>query len=74
MEWNGKTIEEQVFWFDNESDPSLNSNVFEMATAVVQKHFPGEFGSETLVRRVVDKILRETELKKNEEGNMVVWL
>ena len=74
LEWNGKTIEEQVFWFDNESDPSLNSNVFEMATAVVQKHFPGEFGSETLVRRVVDKILRETELKKNEEGNMVVWL
>ena len=71
LDWNGKKIEEQVFWFDNESDPSLNSNVFEIATAVVQKHFPGEFGSETLVRRVVDKILRETELKKDEEG--MVW-
>ncbi|CAB4042378.1 deubiquitinating VCIP135, partial, partial [Paramuricea clavata] len=68
LEWNGKKIEEQVFWFDNESDPSLNSNVYEMATSVVQKHFPGEFGSETVVRRVVDKILRETELKKNEEA------
>ena len=68
MEWNGKTIEEKVFWFDNESDSSLNSNVFELATSVVQKHFPGEFGSETIERKVVDKILRETELKKIEEG------
>lgn len=55
-----------MFWFEKESDPSLNSNVYEIATAVVQKHFPGAFGSETLVRKVVNKILRETELKKEE--------
>lgn len=59
-----------MFWFDNETDSNLNSNVYEIATSVVQKHFPGEFGSETLIRKVVDKILLSTQLKKNEEGKI----
>jgi hypothetical protein len=41
LEWNGKVIAEKVPWFQYESDASLNSNVFEVAQGVVQKHLPG---------------------------------
>ncbi|XP_041365436.1 deubiquitinating protein VCPIP1-like isoform X2 [Gigantopelta aegis] len=60
LEWNDKTIKEQVAWFQYESDPAMNSNVYQVAQNVVQKHFPGEFGSERLVQKVVSKILRQT--------------
>ena len=42
LEWNGKVVSERVIWFQYESDPSLNSNVFEVAQGMVQKHFPGK--------------------------------
>ncbi|XP_013409530.1 deubiquitinating protein VCIP135 [Lingula anatina] len=57
LEWNGKVIPEKVYWFQHEEDSSLNSNVFDVAQRVVQKHFPGEFGSERLVQKVVNQIL-----------------
>ena len=41
LEWNGKVVGEKVYWWQYESDPTLNSNVFEVAQALVQKHFPG---------------------------------
>ncbi|GAB6028966.1 Deubiquitinating protein VCIP135 [Chamberlinius hualienensis] len=65
MDWGGKTIKEEVSWFQFESDPLLNSNVYEVAASLVQKHFPGVFGSERLVQKVVDQILEQT--KKPEE-------
>lgn len=69
MEWNGEVVTEKVVWFQYESDITLNSNVFEVAHKLVQKHFPGEFGSERLVQRVVDTILRHTAPKvKDKEG------
>ncbi|GFS24096.1 deubiquitinating protein VCIP135-like [Elysia marginata] len=61
MEWGGKTVKSVVPWFQGEEDPSLNSNVYAMAQDLVQTHFPGEFGSERLVQKVVDQILRQTE-------------
>ena len=42
LEWNGKSLTETVAWFQYESDPSLNSNVYEVAQQLVQKHFPGK--------------------------------
>ncbi|XP_033752592.1 deubiquitinating protein VCIP135-like [Pecten maximus] len=60
LQWNGKVVEEKVSWFQYEADPSMNSNVFQVAQKLVQKHFPGEFGSERLVQQVVDTILRNT--------------
>ena len=39
---NGRVVEETVTWFQDESDTSLNSNVYEIAQQLVQKHFPGE--------------------------------
>ncbi|XP_060086335.1 deubiquitinating protein VCPIP1-like [Ylistrum balloti] len=60
LQWNGKVVEEKVSWFQYETDPSLNSNVFQVAQRLVQQHFPGEFGSERLVQQVVDTILRNT--------------
>ena len=42
LEWGGKVVTEAVEWFQNESDPSLNSNVYQEAEALVQKHFPGK--------------------------------
>lgn len=66
LEWGGKSIKENVYWFEHESDESLNSNVYEVAGKLVQNHFPGEFGSERLVQKVVDTILRQTARKEGE--------
>ena len=41
MEWNGQVVSEKVAWFQYETDNSYNSNVFEVAQKMVQKHFPG---------------------------------
>lgn len=57
-------VRETVYWFQYESDPSLNSNVYDVAMKLVTKHFPGEFGSEILVQKVVHTILNQT-AKKN---------
>lgn len=66
LEWGGKTVSETVYWFQYEQDPSLNSNVYDVAAKLVQKHFPGEFGSERLVQKVVDIILRQTAKREGE--------
>ena len=65
LTWAGKTISLEVYWFQYESDPALNSNVYAVANKAVSDHFPGEFGSERLVQQAVDHILKVTE---NEEG------
>ncbi|XP_068093561.1 deubiquitinating protein VCPIP1 [Hyperolius riggenbachi] len=64
LEWNGRVVRETVYWFQYESDPTLNSNVYDVAMKLVTKHFPGEFGSEILVQKVVNTILHQT-AKKN---------
>ena len=46
LEWGGRSVRETVYWFQYEVDPALNSNVYDVATKLVTKHFPGEFGSE----------------------------
>ena len=58
MTWKGESVTEEVVWFQSESDVTLNSNAFDIALSLVQKHFPGEFGSEKLVQQVVDTILQ----------------
>ncbi|XP_038622455.1 deubiquitinating protein VCPIP1 [Tachyglossus aculeatus] len=60
LEWNGRVVRETVYWFQDESEPALNSNVYDVATRLVTRHFPGEFGSELLVQKVVHTILRQT--------------
>ncbi|XP_025080407.1 deubiquitinating protein VCIP135-like isoform X2 [Pomacea canaliculata] len=67
LEWNNKKVEERVAWFQHETDPQLNSNVYQVAENLVQKHFPGEFGSERLVQQVVDTILRQTASSKTDD-------
>jgi hypothetical protein len=42
MTWKGREATEVIAWFQYECDPSLNSNVFQVASYVVQKHFPGK--------------------------------
>ncbi|KAK3576161.1 hypothetical protein CHS0354_039827 [Potamilus streckersoni] len=69
LQWGGKVISEKVAWFQYESDPGLNSNVYDVAQALVQKHFPGEFGSECLVQQVVDTILWQTMVKQEDDEN-----
>ncbi|KAG8570715.1 hypothetical protein GDO81_011384 [Engystomops pustulosus] len=64
LEWSGRVVRETVYWFQYESDVSLNSNVYDVAMKLVTKHFPGEFGSEILVQKVVNTILHQT-AKKN---------
>ena len=72
LEWGGKTVSETVYWFQYEQDPSLNSNVYDVAAKLVQKHFPGEFGSERLVQKVVDIILRQTARREGENKGLLL--
>lgn len=67
LTWNGKTVSLDVLWFQYESDPSRNSNVYQVANKVVNDNFPGEFGSERLVQQAVDHILRATENRQGVE-------
>ncbi|XP_028834527.1 deubiquitinating protein VCIP135 [Denticeps clupeoides] len=60
LEWGGRVVRETVYWFQYESQTSLNSNVYDVAMRLVTKHFPGEFGSELLVQKVVNTILHHT--------------
>ena len=71
MEWGGKTVSETVYWFQYERDLSLNSNVYDVATKLVQRHFPGEFGSERLVQKVVDIVLRQTAKREGENKGLL---
>ena len=43
LQWGGKVISETVAWFQHETDPTKNSNVFEVAQKLVQKYFPGQY-------------------------------
>ncbi|XP_075228890.1 deubiquitinating protein VCPIP1-like isoform X2 [Lycorma delicatula] len=60
LSWNGRTVSDTVQWFQFESQSQLNSNVYHVATVLLQKHFPGEFGSETLHNSIVSQILERT--------------
>jgi len=72
LEWGGRVVRETVFWFQYEAAGSaLNSNVYAVATKLVTKHFPGEFGSELLVQKVVNTILHHTAKKNPDEYNPV---
>ena len=65
LTWKNLSKKIDIYWFQHESDPSRNSNVYEIAQKVVNDNFPGEFGSERLVQQVVDSILASTELREN---------
>lgn len=71
LEWGGRVVRETVYWFQYETDPSINSNVYDVAMKLVTKHFPGEFGSEILVQKVVNTILHHTAKKNPDEYNPV---
>ena len=64
LDWQGEVKEVSVYWFEGESNPAFNSNAYQLASEVVNKHFPGEFGSERLVQQVVDRILKLTKKKE----------
>ncbi|XP_024124424.1 deubiquitinating protein VCIP135 [Oryzias melastigma] len=71
LEWGGRVVRETVYWFQYETEPALNSNVYDVAMKLVTKHFPGEFGSEILVQKVVNTILHHTAKKNPGEYNPV---
>ncbi|CAB1437621.1 unnamed protein product [Pleuronectes platessa] len=71
LEWGGRVVRETVYWFQYEADTALNSNVYDVAMKLVTKHFPGEFGSEILVQKVVSTILHHTAKKNPDEYNPV---
>ncbi|XP_071853755.1 deubiquitinating protein VCPIP1-like isoform X2 [Apostichopus japonicus] len=60
LNWKNESFSEEVAWFQNESDTSMNSNAYDVASKLVQQYFPTDFGSETLVKQIVDVILEKT--------------
>ncbi len=67
LSWAGRAKEISVHWFQFESDPDRNSNVYEVGQKAVNDNFPGEFGSERLVQEVVDRLLAVTATQENLE-------
>lgn len=59
MNWKNESYAEEIAWFQNESDPAMDSNAYRVASQLVQKYFPADFGSETLVKQIVDIILEK---------------
>ena len=49
-------------WFEDESDPTLNSNVYEIAQLLVQKHFPGKNAPAHYTLSFVADSLEETQV------------
>jgi hypothetical protein len=43
MPYGDKLVRDTVAFFQDESDPALNSNAYEEAGKLVQKHFPGPY-------------------------------
>lgn len=41
FEWKSRFIVEEVSWFQDESDPTLNSDPYQIAAFIIHKHFPG---------------------------------
>ena len=41
LDWGRKQSVDFVRWWENESDPALNSNAYQVAQELIQKHFPG---------------------------------
>ena len=58
MEFNQRQVDTKVAWFQDDSNPSLNSNAYEVAGKIVNEFFPGDFGSETIIRGVVDMLIK----------------
>ena len=67
LTWAGRSKEISAHWFQYESDPTRNSNVYEVAQKALNDNFPGEFGSERLAQEVVDRILAVTATQENLE-------
>jgi len=60
FEWNEQEVDELVYWFQNESVPSMNSNAYQIAQEMVEEYFPSTFGNERLVQKIVDIIFEYT--------------
>ena len=62
LEFNQRQADTKVAWFQDESDASLNSNAYEIAGKIVNEYFPGEFGSESIIRGVVDMLIKRVNI------------
>uniref|UniRef100_A0A2C9M7I9 ubiquitinyl hydrolase 1 n=1 Tax=Biomphalaria glabrata TaxID=6526 RepID=A0A2C9M7I9_BIOGL len=71
LEWGGRSFIRVLDWFQDQEDVNLNSNAYELAQNLVQELFPGEFGSERLVQRVVDQILQQTQIPEMDTNSIV---
>jgi len=41
LTWAGRTVQITAYWFQYESEPERNSNVYEVAQKAVTDNFPG---------------------------------
>ncbi|KAI6647342.1 Deubiquitinating protein [Oopsacas minuta] len=58
LEFNQRQVDTKVAWFQDDSDPNLNSNAYDIAGKIVNEYYPGEFGSESIIRGVVDMLIK----------------
>jgi len=57
ISWNGKHVTDKVVWHQDESNARLNSKVFEVASNLVQKHFPDDADSMVVHQEIEEKLL-----------------
>lgn len=60
FEWKSRKIVEEVLWFQDESDPSLNSDPYQIAAFIIHKHLPGERETGRVRQIVLECLLGNT--------------
>ncbi|XP_054279819.1 deubiquitinating protein VCPIP1-like [Macrosteles quadrilineatus] len=66
LKWKEVSVTDTIHWFQYEASSLHNSNAHQVAAYLIQKHFPGEFGSQPLQQSIVNQILEK--VKECEES------
>lgn len=60
FQWKSRTIVEEVNWFQDESDPLLDSDPHQIAAFIIHKHLPGERDIAKVRQAVLESLLGKT--------------
>ncbi|XP_014261663.1 deubiquitinating protein VCIP135-like isoform X2 [Cimex lectularius] len=60
LDWKGILKKDNINWFTNESNPNLNSSLYDVAVLLAQKHYPGEPHRELLHQYITNVLIEFT--------------
>ncbi|CAA9994604.1 unnamed protein product [Nesidiocoris tenuis] len=60
LDWNGIVKKDNIEWFRHENNEDLNTNVYDIATLMIHKHFSDELNNDELQETIAAQILSQT--------------